>query len=456
MKQSASIFIRICKGLIFAILYIWYFNSDLAPLSDHFLDSLEFHPLVLLHIIVILLLSTAITVLMLVLNRKKLKEECIKPSWWGLFFMVLSMAGWFIAFIMMLGFVAKLMMVFMLFGYVLLITGWRIIRYIWMTFFLLLFVIPLPNLLLANPIIQTCWFIVPYFAAAIYLLISFTSLYLFIEDKDSKSELPQQPQQVEESMPLHADKQKRFLRRFLLDPVFIAGILLFILSFSLKSELRSHAGKKEPVEIRKSLEKLDENKLQPFMVISKHKIENPDVLASLDTTEYLMWILEDTEVKETSPVRYCSLFITYYPLASCMYTPEQTYIGGGNEFLFGEPVTLYSAGNLSIHPKMSPITVRYVVFRNRDSHAEGQFSVTYFFMVNGEYACNRTDARLLLNKSIFRKQMYLSKVEWKFFSTSSGSPVYPDKQQTIEASEKLLSVLLPVLENDHWPQKVQK
>jgi hypothetical protein len=52
---------------------------------------------------------------------------------------------------------------------------------------------------------------------------------------------------------------------------------------------------------------------------------------------------------------------------------------------------------------------------------------------------------------MFGKYSYFSKVEWKFYNIKFGSSTYPDKQEASAASEKLLGVILPILEKDHWP-----
>ncbi len=57
-----------------------------------------------------------------------------------------------------------------------------------------------------------------------------------------------------------------------------------------------------------------------------------------------------------------------------------------------------------------------------------------------------------MNKNIFGKHSYFSKVEFKFFNVSFGAKIYPDKQQAVEAGQKLLNVVLPILENEHWPE----
>ena len=78
---------------------------------------------------------------------------------------------------------------------------------------------------------------------------------------------------------------------------------------------------------------LDEKLLEPYKVLEKSKIDNKDVLESLGTEDYLQWILEDTTVDVLSPVRNCSVFITYYTgnPDQVPHVPEACYTGGGNE-----------------------------------------------------------------------------------------------------------------------------
>jgi hypothetical protein len=52
-----------------------------------------------------------------------------------------------------------------------------------------------------------------------------------------------------------------------------------------------------------------------------------------------------------------------------------------------------------------------------------------------------------LNKNLFGKYSYFSKIELVFNQSLSA----PSKQEAIEASEKVLGVILPILEKDHWP-----
>jgi hypothetical protein len=174
--------------------------------------------------------------------------------------------------------------------------------------------------------------------------------------------------------------------------------------------------------------------------------------------------MEDTELNSSNPVKYCSLFITYYTgnPDQVPHVPEECYVGGGNQQLAREMVTL------NINPPQNPeettqespqktektISARYLVFIRKSSNMwkmDSKYAVMYFFKANGQYAGNRTSTRAIMSKNIFGKYSYLSKVELKFFGYGQGGIVYPNKEEMIQASEKLLSVVLPIIEKNHWP-----
>jgi hypothetical protein len=205
--------------------------------------------------------------------------------------------------------------------------------------------------------------------------------------------------------------------------------------------------KKEPAPLKKSLELLDEKGLVNYKVISKEKIDNENVVKSLGTEDYIQWNLEDSEAPSESTSKYCSLFITYYKLPDRIpHVPEECYAGGGYQRLTSEDVT-FQVGEKEIPGK-------YLVFggSNGNNGQSGvKFPVLYFFNVNGTYATGREDARIALGKNIFSKRVYFCKVEWKFFNDRFGTVIYPDKEEAIKASQKLMGVILPILEKEHWP-----
>ena len=56
-----------------------------------------------------------------------------------------------------------------------------------------------------------------------------------------------------------------------------------------------------------------------------------------------------------------------------------------------------------------------------------------------------------MSKNILGKYSYFSKVEWEFYGISGNSRVMPETDQITEASEKMLKAVLPILEDEHWP-----
>jgi hypothetical protein len=208
---------------------------------------------------------------------------------------------------------------------------------------------------------------------------------------------------------------------------------------------------KLPFELQKSLSLMDESALGSYRVVSKHKVENKDVLKELGTDEYLQWQLEDIDEAEGSAVRHCSLFITYYNRPDRVpHVPEECYVGGGNQQLARESIVL----KVRKDPDDKEIATRYLVFVQKSLNmwaSNSKYSVLYVFNVNGEYANDRTEVRNILGRNLFGKYSYFSKIEWRFYGRSLGNLSVPSKEESIQASEKLLGVLLPVLENEHWP-----
>ena len=250
--------------------------------------------------------------------------------------------------------------------------------------------------------------------------------------------------------------------RSLKQPAFLicAGVL------ALAASMKTYAIKawglhfvKFPLELKQPFEELDEASLAPFEVIQKNEIANQDILESLGTEEYLQWQLEDSDAAKDSPVRYCDLFITYYTGNPDMvpHVPDECYVGGGNRMDSKELIRLKLSSSAQHLPGMKAdgtVGAQYLMFSRPGRGiipTDEKYSVEYFFKVNGQYAESRTETRRLLGQNFFSKYSYFCKVEWKFYGIDFSGLVYPDKPQTIQASEKLLSILLPLLEQNHWP-----
>jgi hypothetical protein len=206
--------------------------------------------------------------------------------------------------------------------------------------------------------------------------------------------------------------------------------------------------KKEPLPLKKSLELLNENDLASYRVISKLKIENEEIAKALGTEDYIQWILKDTDAAANSAVKKCMLFITYYRLPDRVpHVPEECYAGGGFQRLASDSVTFEINNNAGFEKK---IRGKHLVFGSTKADLStrgGKFPVLYLFNVNGEYAASREEARIALNKNLFRKSSYFCKVELVF----NQALIPPNKEQAVKAGEKLLTVILPILETQHWP-----
>lgn len=207
--------------------------------------------------------------------------------------------------------------------------------------------------------------------------------------------------------------------------------------------------KKEPIPLKKSLDFLDENGLLSYEVepSKKYKIDNEEVLKALGTKDYIQWIISDTNMEVSDPTKNCLLFITYYDCPDKIpHVPEECYAGSGFQQLAKDNVTL----KINCNGSEKEIPGKYLVFGSPRANiwrSTEKFPVIYLFRVNGEYAGGRNEARIALNKNLLGKSSYFSKVELAFNQTSSP----PNRKEAVAATEKLLSVILPILEKEHWP-----
>ena len=133
------------------------------------------------------------------------------------------------------------------------------------------------------------------------------------------------------------------------------------------------------------------------------------------------------------------------------HVPEACYTGGGDQVESSSSVTLNIGDvNLPGIPRKGEIPATVLIFTRKSTEiwqTTAAFPVIYFFKVNGTYKGNRTAVRIALG-DLMSEYSYFSKIELKFFNSRG---LYPDQQQSIEAADRLLKVLLPVLEKNHWP-----
>ena len=205
--------------------------------------------------------------------------------------------------------------------------------------------------------------------------------------------------------------------------------------------------KKEPLPLKRSLDEMNAAALAPYEVVARQQIQNEEILAALGTTDYIQWVLEDPRQPAESPVRRVMLFVTYYALPDRVpHVPEECYTGGGYQRVATEDVRFRMDGQ----DRPREIPGRCLVFRASGTNlmlTAPQFPVLYCFRINGEYAGNRDQARLALNRNIFSPTSYFCKVELVFNQAFST----PAQADAVAAGERLLAVVLPLLERDHWP-----
>ncbi len=198
---------------------------------------------------------------------------------------------------------------------------------------------------------------------------------------------------------------------------------------------------KLPISLNKPLEELDEAKLAPYKVLSKRKIENQDVVDELGTEDYIQWFIEDPCAVVNGSLPYINLFITYYDKPDYVpHVPEVCYTGGGSVVQAREnsEITVMLDGEQRLIP------IRIIQFVGLGyGGGRGDSTVVYFFSTNGKYVSTRNTARRTMRYP-FDKYAYFSKVEMTF----GGSP----SQEIVKASvQRFVEVLLPVLEEGHWP-----
>jgi hypothetical protein len=248
--------------------------------------------------------------------------------------------------------------------------------------------------------------------------------------------------------------------RVYLQPAFL--ICVVVLAIAAGATIKLGVIKKELLPLKKSFDALNEERSAPYRVVEKLKIENEDILKALGTQDYIEWILEDTESPANSAVKRCMLFVTYYGRPDRVpHVPEECYTGGGFQILapdtgvrFGCRMGRLAPDSVTFEIKKAgferKIDGTYLVFGRVKTDFRQRlekFPVLYFFNVSGEYVGSRGKARFALNKNLFKKYTYFSKVELVFNQMLSS----PSKEEAVAAGEKLLGVLLPILEEEHWP-----
>jgi len=202
---------------------------------------------------------------------------------------------------------------------------------------------------------------------------------------------------------------------------------------------------KKPLDLRLSMDELDETKLAPYRVLEKQKIESEDVIAELGTREYIKWVVMDPTVAESDPARVMVVFITYYREPDIVpHVPEVCGRGGGNLIQSTKDGMIHVSNCGASNDK---IPVRVLGVASPDMSSGYKYgTVAYFFGVNGGFECNRQMVRLRVN-SLSCQYGYFSKIEIDFAGNAEM-----ENDKALKAVEKLMQKFLPVLATEHWPK----
>jgi hypothetical protein len=212
---------------------------------------------------------------------------------------------------------------------------------------------------------------------------------------------------------------------------------------------RGFSRAREAIGLRRPLDRIDESSLAPFRIVSRLKIQDTAVLSSLGTTDYVQWAVQESTPDGVAAGQSVLVFITYYGRPDRVpHVPEECYGGAGFQCLGTEPVSL-ELGGPGQRRSVAARVLNFGPTRQDAAAGTANIPVVYLFRVNGRYAADRDAVRRVLNRDFLSGRSYFSKVELVF---GNGADLPPDKARVLETSRRLLSRLLPVLEQDHWPE----
>jgi len=192
---------------------------------------------------------------------------------------------------------------------------------------------------------------------------------------------------------------------------------------------------KAALPLKRPLGALDAAGLLPYRAIERQVLEST-IVEALGTDQYINWVLEDTSVPPTDPLRYAHLFVTYDTggVNLVPHTPDECRLGAGYE-------AAQPHENVDVHVPMT-IPVRLCTFLKTAVFNREEVSVVYTFHCNGKFVATRNGVRRLIS-DWSNRHAYFSKVEVSFPRAT--------REQSLQGAAKLFERLLPVLIKDHFP-----
>ena len=213
--------------------------------------------------------------------------------------------------------------------------------------------------------------------------------------------------------------------------------------------------RKSALPLKRSLGELDPARLLPEY--RPNRVQPPplseELIENLGTREYLQLNLVDQERNRSDPTALAHVFITYHtgqpdPVP---HNPEECRSAAGMIKRSGTNIEVSVPGPDG-REQVIPVSVlefelpKQEVQLSRNGRVAHQF-VAYFFYANGHYATTRTGVRFAIS-NIWDRYAYYSKIEVSFSGVDGRE--YADRQQTIDATRRLLRKLMPILWEDHY------
>ena len=237
----------------------------------------------------------------------------------------------------------------------------------------------------------------------------------------------------------------------------VAILLLVAVGMQAASGILGTYFRKAPLPLKRSLDLLDQSKLRPEY--APHRIQpaplSHEAVVNLGTEEYLNWNLTDQRCERGDPTEMARLLITYHTGGPGLvpHRPKECHAAGGEE-LVNETLIEVSVRDCDDVEHTFPVSVlEFELPRRRAAGVPGGSSepqrlvVAYFFYVNGRYVTTRTSVRRAVS-NLWDRFAYYSKIEISFSDDSFRR--FPDREQAVAATERLLQRLMPILWEDHY------
>lgn len=236
-----------------------------------------------------------------------------------------------------------------------------------------------------------------------------------------------------------------FLRRALKQPQFVTGaVILILMALGMRTADRAAGAwlAKRPVPIRKTLRKMDPNKITGFRFVEDR---GNGQARFVETDEYLEWRFVPTERFKGTQVAYLGVY--FYTGSGkglqIPHTPEVCYRQSGNQ--------VTDMGTLEIPtpdlaPEITSITAKYVRMSHPTDPANKDICVAYVFCVNGRFFESREKARIHLGMP-WNRAVYLAKID-----CTVRVPGPHRLDAALGACKLMLSQAIPELVREHFPR----